>query len=137
MPKHLSQENLYTSASPHSSGTVSSLKSTGRFSESFDYTLNNFQKTSITGKKVGNKYVLGLCAAYVGSEPENALAETLGEPLALLRSSINGKLSIVDDWWFNLRPSNTEALLRLNIETANQKMMDEKLKEISDLIDTK
>jgi phosphomannomutase len=25
-----------------------------------------------------------------------------------------------DNWWFNLRPSNTEPLLRLNVEAANE-----------------
>ncbi len=25
-----------------------------------------------------------------------------------------------DTWWFNLRPSNTEPLLRLNVEAANE-----------------
>ena len=31
------------------------------------------------------------------------------------------------DWWFNVRPSNTEPLLRLNVETLNQEMLEEKL----------
>jgi phosphomannomutase len=28
------------------------------------------------------------------------------------------------DWWFNLRPSNTEPLLRLNVEGADQATME-------------
>jgi phosphomannomutase len=28
------------------------------------------------------------------------------------------------DWWFNLRPSNTEPLLRLNVEGADQAIME-------------
>jgi phosphomannomutase len=31
-----------------------------------------------------------------------------------------------DDWWFNLRPSNTEPLLRLNIEAQNADLLKEK-----------
>jgi len=31
-----------------------------------------------------------------------------------------------DDWWFNVRPSNTEPLLRLNIEAATASMLEEK-----------
>ena len=27
------------------------------------------------------------------------------------------------DWWFNLRPSNTEPLLRLNVEAADEATM--------------
>ncbi len=30
------------------------------------------------------------------------------------------------DWWFNVRPSNTEPLLRLNVEANEQKLMEEK-----------
>ena len=29
-----------------------------------------------------------------------------------------------DGWWFNLRPSNTEPLLRLNVEGADQATME-------------
>ena len=36
------------------------------------------------------------------------------------------------DWWFNCRPSNTEPLLRLNIEAKSKEMLDEKLSEITD-----
>ncbi len=32
-----------------------------------------------------------------------------------------------DDWWFNVRPSNTEPLLRLNLEAKDRDMMMEKL----------
>ncbi len=28
------------------------------------------------------------------------------------------------DWWFNLRPSNTEPLLRLNVEAADRPTME-------------
>jgi phosphomannomutase len=38
------------------------------------------------------------------------------------------------DWWFNVRPSNTEPLLRLTIEANNQKLLKEKQKELSSLI---
>jgi phosphomannomutase len=43
------------------------------------------------------------------------------------------------DWWFNCRPSNTEPLLRLNIEAKTKKMLQEKLdelkKELGDPVD--
>ena len=38
------------------------------------------------------------------------------------------------DWWFNCRQSNTEPLLRLNIETKTKKLLDEKLKEIEKML---
>ena len=34
------------------------------------------------------------------------------------------------DWWFNVRKSNTEPLLRLNLEAASQSAVDERLKEL-------
>lgn len=36
----------------------------------------------------------------------------------------------LDDYWFNLRPSNTEPLIRLNLEANNQELMKEKLKNV-------
>lgn len=34
------------------------------------------------------------------------------------------------DWWFNCRPSNTEPLLRLNVEAKTKKLLQEKLDEL-------
>jgi phosphomannomutase len=34
------------------------------------------------------------------------------------------------DWWFNVRKSNTEPMLRLNLEAKNPAMLEEKLKEL-------
>ncbi|MCD6550244.1 phosphomannomutase/phosphoglucomutase [bacterium] len=39
------------------------------------------------------------------------------------------------DWWFNVRPSNTEPLLRLVIEAKNKKLLEKKKKELSKLIE--
>ena len=38
------------------------------------------------------------------------------------------------DWWFNVRPSNTEPLLRLVIEAKTKEVLEKKKKEISALI---
>jgi phosphomannomutase len=38
------------------------------------------------------------------------------------------------DWWFNLRVSNTEPVVRLNIEAKTDKMLHEKLAEVSAVI---
>ncbi|MEF8846990.1 MAG: phosphomannomutase/phosphoglucomutase [Candidatus Paceibacterota bacterium] len=39
-----------------------------------------------------------------------------------------------DDWWFNVRPSNTEPVLRLNLEADNEQLMKEKTKEVRSLV---
>jgi phosphomannomutase len=38
------------------------------------------------------------------------------------------------DWWFNLRPSNTEPLLRLNLEAPNRDQCDQHVAELLSLI---
>jgi phosphomannomutase len=40
------------------------------------------------------------------------------------------------EWWFNCRPSNTEPLLRLNVEARSQELLDEKLGEIREQLGT-
>ena len=39
-----------------------------------------------------------------------------------------------DDWWFNLRASNTQPLLRLNVEAEDQRTLEEKENEVLRLI---
>jgi phosphomannomutase len=38
------------------------------------------------------------------------------------------------DWWFNVRKSNTEPLLRLNLEAPNAQMLDEKFTELKRML---
>ncbi|MHC4395424.1 MAG: phosphomannomutase/phosphoglucomutase [Planctomycetota bacterium] len=38
------------------------------------------------------------------------------------------------DWWFNCRPSNTEPLLRLNVEAKSNKVLEEKLCQIEEML---
>ncbi|KKQ90004.1 MAG: Phosphomannomutase [Berkelbacteria bacterium GW2011_GWA2_38_9] len=47
---------------------------------------------------------------------------------------IDGLTIEYPDWRFNLRPSNTEPLIRLNIEAKSQITFNQKLQEITDLI---
>jgi len=53
----------------------------------------------------------------------------------------NGEIDLIDgvgveyaDWRFNLRKSNTEPLIRLNVEAKSQELVDEKVKELLTLI---
>jgi len=39
------------------------------------------------------------------------------------------------DWWFNLRASNTEPIVRLNIEASNQRLLDVKKEELKNFIE--
>ena len=47
---------------------------------------------------------------------------------------LDGLTVMVPDWWFNLRPSNTEPLLRLNVEAADQATMEAVRDEVLALI---
>jgi phosphomannomutase len=38
------------------------------------------------------------------------------------------------EWWFNLRPSNTEPLLRLNVEATSRELLNQKTAELLKLI---
>ena len=38
------------------------------------------------------------------------------------------------DWWFNVRPSNTEPLLRLNVEAKTRPLMEQKRDELTEFI---
>jgi phosphomannomutase len=39
-----------------------------------------------------------------------------------------------DDWWFSLRPSNTEPLLRLNVEAENSETLQQKRDEVLKMV---
>ncbi len=49
-------------------------------------------------------------------------------------SHLDGLTVEYSDWWFNLRLSNTEPLIRLNIEANSQRLLDEKKKILEKLI---
>lgn len=49
-------------------------------------------------------------------------------------STLDGVTVTCDDFWFNVRPSNTEPLLRLALEAVSKKKMEEKKKELVSLI---
>jgi len=47
---------------------------------------------------------------------------------------IDGLSIEFENWWFNVRPSGTEPLLRLNLEANSKKLMGEKLAEVLKII---
>lgn len=50
-------------------------------------------------------------------------------------SELDGITVRYDDWWCNVRASNTEPVVRLNLEADTPELLDAKLKEISALIE--
>jgi len=51
-------------------------------------------------------------------------------PSAKRVTEIDGYKAEFDDWWFNVRPSNTEPLIRLNLEAKTKEKMEEKVAEL-------
>jgi phosphomannomutase len=49
-------------------------------------------------------------------------------------SHLDGISVDFDDWHFNVRPSNTEPLLRLNLEAMSEQLMEQKRDEVLDVI---
>ncbi|HVB74485.1 MAG TPA: phosphomannomutase/phosphoglucomutase [Ktedonobacteraceae bacterium] len=62
-----------------------------------------------------------------------ALEEHYG-PLAQSVDYLDGLTFDFGDWWFNVRPSNTEPLLRLNLEARNRELMEQKRDEVLSFI---
>lgn len=69
------------------------------------------------------------------------VAEKKGKMDELEKKYHNGQVDHLDgvtvrfkEWWFNCRPSNTEPLLRLNIEARTKEMLEQKLSEITDYL---
>ena len=48
--------------------------------------------------------------------------------------ALDGLTISYPDWWLNLRPSNTEPLLRLNLEAKSSEQLAERLHAIEDII---
>ena len=65
----------------------------------------------------------------VGKINELAQAFRDGRP-----DTLDGLTVEYDDWWFNVRPSNTEPKLRLNLEAVTPELMEEKKAEVIQII---
>jgi len=56
--------------------------------------------------------------------------ETKYGPSAKRSFHLDGYSAEYDEWWFNVRASNTEPLIRLNLEAKTKELMDEKVAEL-------
>jgi phosphomannomutase len=70
-------------------------------------------------------------------EINSRVADVAGTLAALERRYADGAIDRLDgltvgyaDWWFNVRPSNTEPLLRLNVEADDRALMQTKRDEV-------
>ncbi|MCX6744804.1 MAG: phosphomannomutase/phosphoglucomutase [Candidatus Parcubacteria bacterium] len=95
---------------------------------------NSGQKMSDLAKNFREKY-------FISGE----LNQTVADPDEVIRQAQqkyqDGKVDLIDgvgveydDWRFNLRKSNTEPLIRLNVEAKSQTLVDKRVKELLTLI---
>lgn len=92
------------------------------------------------GKKL-SELVAGLKKYYHSGEINSDVADKNAVMEKLKEIYKDGKLDELDgiridfsDWWFNVRPSNTEPKLRLNVEAKTKELMEEKKDELLKLI---
>ena len=81
---------------------------------------------------------------YVRSGEINSEVRDIGAVLAVVEGHYRGAGATIDkldgltveysDWWFNLRPSNTQPLLRLNVEAGNREQLRAKTDEVLRLV---
>lgn len=81
---------------------------------------------------------------YFSGEINFKVEDKSGKIKELREKYSDGKIIDIDgiriefeDYWFNVRPSNTEPYLRLVVEAINEDIMRQKIKEISEIIQSK
>jgi phosphomannomutase len=67
-------------------------------------------------------------------DDQAAMIERIAEVFPGRQDRVDGLTVEFDDWWFNVRPSNTEPLLRLNVEARTEDLLREKTAEVLALI---
>ena len=86
------------------------------------------------------------CAAYferyaasgeintVVDDQDAVIERVAAEYAAAPQDRLDGLTVDLGDWWFNLRPSNTEPLLRLNLEAADPAACERHVSEVQALL---
>jgi phosphomannomutase len=88
----------------------------------------------------------GLLAPFERYAASGERNSTVADPAAVIelvaghyadefQDRLDGLTVDLGDWWFNLRPSNTEPLLRLNVEAADDEACAARVAEVQALID--
>ena len=94
------------------------------------------EQLCLTGKKLSE-----LRAPYERYVASGEINTTVDDPAAVIdrvaavyaefdQDRLDGLTVDAGDWWFNLRPSNTEPLLRLNLEASTREQCDAKVAEV-------
>ena len=91
-----------------------------------------FALAELSGSQKNLSELLAPYNRYILSGEINTRVSDTQAALQLIRDSftqdyeideLDGVTVTADEWWFNVRPSNTEPLLRLNVEAVNEATM--------------
>ncbi len=112
------------------------------YTESAAYALTVLLTLLAARRRPLSELIDPLRGRYVQSPEINLEVKDKAQALAALeRKYSGGKLDKLDgvsvefpDFWFNVRPSNTEPLLRLRLEARSSEIADARTKEISALL---
>lgn len=102
--------------------------------------LKILQELSESGQKMSEyaapfyKYFHSGEINFAVSDKAAIFAELREKYSANLKYDFDGLSFEWPDWWFNVRASNTENKMRLNLEAVSRDIMEEKVKEVSGLI---
>ncbi len=104
--------------------------------------LTVLELVSLQNKTVSQ--ILAPLDPYVRSGEINSEVRDIGAVLARVEEHYRAAGATIDtldgltveypDWWFNLRPSNTQPLLRLNVEASNEAQLRAKTDEVLGLV---
>ncbi len=67
-------------------------------------------------------------------DPHAVIEHVAGHYAGVDQDRLDGLTVDAGDWWFNLRPSNTEPLLRLNVEAADPEAVAARVAEVKSVI---
>ncbi|MBR9676746.1 phosphomannomutase/phosphoglucomutase [Candidatus Woesearchaeota archaeon] len=95
--------------------------------------LNEEETTLSELAKNFNKY-FDVNLNFRAANPAGIILKTEKKYPAGKKSKIDGLTITFNDWWLNIRQSNTEPLIRLKIEANTKELLDEKTKELKKLI---
>jgi phosphomannomutase len=70
-----------------------------------------------------------------GTDPKAVIEKVAEHYKPEARDWTDGLTIDTPDWWFNLRPSNTEPLLRLNVEAETEPEMARVRDEVLEMVD--
>lgn len=97
--------------------------------ETIDKIINNFRKRYFIIEETNFKVKNGQQSKEILAVLENKYKEQGGKIL-----KIDGLSVQFPDWWFNLRVSETEPLIRINLEAKTKELMEGKIGELTNLI---